>query len=89
MLFAYKRISSLGPSHDPIAYMAEALRYETQYFVPIQVRRSRKRSLKVVKAVIYAKLQDSTSRHIVPSFAAIISGGFEYLEAPGDKSGNY
>jgi len=42
-----------------------------------------------VKAVIYAKLQDSTSRHIVPSFAAIISGGFEYLEAPGDKSGNY
>jgi len=23
MLFAYKRISSLGPSHDPSAYMAE------------------------------------------------------------------
>jgi len=22
-LFAYKRISSLGPSHDPSAYMAE------------------------------------------------------------------
>ena len=23
MMFAYKRISSLGPSHDPTAYMAE------------------------------------------------------------------
>jgi len=23
VLFAYKRISSLGPSHDPSAYMAE------------------------------------------------------------------
>jgi len=42
-----------------------------------------------VKAVIYAKSQDSTSRQIVPSFAAIISGGFAYLEAPGDESGNY
>jgi len=69
--------------------MAEALRYETQYFVPIQVRRSRKRSLKVVKAVIYAKLQDSTSRQIVPSFAALISGGFPYVEPNGDESGNY
>jgi len=42
-----------------------------------------------VKAVIYAKLQDSTSLQIVPSFAARISGGFAYLEAPGDESGNY
>jgi len=40
-----------------------------------------------VKAVIYAKLQNRTSRQIVPSFAARISGGFADVEAPGDKSG--
>jgi len=29
------------------------------------------------------------SRQIVPSFSAMISGVFAYVEAPGDKSGNY
>jgi len=29
------------------------------------------------------------SRQIVPSFAARISGGFAYVEALGDESGNY
>jgi len=29
------------------------------------------------------------SRQIVPFFAARISGVFAYVEAPGDKSGNY
>jgi len=28
-------------------------------------------------------------RQIVPSFAARISDGFAYVEAPGDESGNY
>ena len=35
------------------------------------------------------KIMGKPSRQIVPSFAARISAVFAYVEAPGDKSGNY
>jgi len=35
------------------------------------------------------KIAGQPSGQIVPSFAARISGGFAYVEAPGDESGNY
>jgi len=35
------------------------------------------------------KTAGQPSRQIVPSFATSISGGFAYVEAPGDKCGNY
>ena len=63
MSFAYKRISSLGTSHDPSAYMADlgcrSSTREKEKLVPIQVWRSRKRQLNGVKSVIYSKLQDN------------------------------
>jgi len=64
MSFAYKRISSLGTSHDPSAYMAEIVcRSSTQtrntLFELIQVRRSRISYLNGVKVVKYGRLQDS------------------------------
>jgi len=64
VLFAYKRISSLGTSHDPSAYMAEiGSRSSTQtrntIVCKIQVLRTRKKYLNGVKAVVYEKLQDS------------------------------
>jgi len=35
------------------------------------------------------KIAGLPSRQIVPSFAARMSGGFAYVEAPGGESGNY
>jgi len=35
------------------------------------------------------KIAGQPSRQIVPSFAAMISGGFAYVEVPGDECGNY
>jgi len=35
------------------------------------------------------KIRGQPSRQIVTSFVARISGGFAYVEAPGDEIGNY
>jgi len=94
MLFAYKRISSLGPSHDPSENMAQ-----------IGCRSSTQTRNTVICANTGLEIQEQIpkwresghlcesvgqpSRQMVPSFAARISGGFAYVEAPGDKSGNY
>jgi len=94
MLFAYKRISSLGPSHDPSAYMAQTGRRSstqtrntivcTNTGSEIQKQISKWREISRL-----CKIAGQPSRQIVPSFAARNSGGFAYVEALGDESGNY
>ena len=93
MSFAYKRISSLGTSHDPSAYMAEIVcRSSThtherlsskQYRLEIQ-----KQLLKWRESGHIWKITGQPSRQIVPSFAARISACFAYMEASVDGSGN-
>jgi len=94
MLFAYKRISSLGPSHDPSAYMAEiGCRSSTQTRNTIVCTNTgSENKIKIPKlreSRHLRKITGQPSRQIVPSFAARISGGFALVEAPCDKSGNY
>ena len=62
-MFAYKLISSLGPSHDPSPYMAEIgsrSRIQTQNTIVCKnTGAENNRYLNGVKAVIYVKLKDS------------------------------
>ena len=94
MLFAYKRISSLRPSHDPGAYIAgTGCRSCTQRRDTIVCTNTgseiQKQIPKLRESVHLCKIAGQPSRQIVPSFAAKISDGFAYEEAPGDESGNY
>jgi len=94
MLFAHKRISSLGPSHDPSAYMAErGCRSSTRTRKTIICTNTGSENKKNVpkwrESCHLCKIAGQPSRKIVPSFAARISGGFAYLEEPGGKCGNY
>ena len=94
MLLAYKRISSLGPSHDPSPYMAEtSCRSSTQTRNTIVCTNTGSENKKNIpkwrESCHLCKIAGQPHRQIVPSFAARISGGFAYLEEPGDKIGNY
>ena len=94
MMFEYKRISSLGPSHDPSAYMAETgCRSSSQTrktIVCTNTGSENKKNIPKWRESCYLwKIAGQPSRQRVPSFAARISGDFAYLEEPGDKSGNY
>jgi len=92
MSFAYKRISSLGTSHDPSTYNAgkavgRALRHET--VCTNTGSEIYKQILKWRESGHLFKITGQPSRQIVLSFAARISGVFAYVEEPGDESGNY
>ena len=94
MLFAYKRISSLGPSLDPSAYMAEiGCRSSIQTRNTVVCTNTGSEIQKQIanwrESSHLCKITGQPSRQIVPSFAAGISGVFTYVEAPGDKSGNF
>jgi len=94
MLFAYKRISSLGPSHDPSSYMADTGSRSCSYTRNTIVCTNtgseiQKQIPKLRESGHLCKIAGQPSRQIVPSFAAKISDGFAYEEAPGDESGNY
>jgi len=94
MLFANKRISSLGPSHDPSAYMAEiGCRPSTQTRKTIVCTNTGSEIPKKLpewrESGHLCKIIRKPSRYIIPSFAARFSEVFAYVEAPGDKSGNY
>ena len=93
MLFAYKRNSSLGPSHDHSAYMAEiGCRSSTQTRNTIVCTNTGSEIQKEIpkwrESDHLCKITGQPSRQIVPTFAVRISGGFAYVEAPGDESGN-
>ena len=94
MSFAYKRISSLGTSHDPSAYMAEIVsrsstHTHTKYFVRNNTGLEiQKQLLKWRESGHISKITGQPSRQIVPSFAARISACFAYMEASVDESGN-
>ena len=90
MLFAYKRIASLGPSHDPSAYMAEAgCRSSTQTRNTIVCTNTgseiQKQIPKRRESGNLYKIAGQPSRQIVSSVPARISGVFAYVEAPGDE----
>ena len=92
--FAYKRISSLDPSHDPSAYMAEiGCRSSTETRNTIVCTNTGSEILKHIpkwrESGHLCKITGQPSRQIVPSFAARFSGVFAYVEATGDKRGNY
>jgi len=94
MLFAYKRISSLGPSHDPSAYMAEiGSRSSTQtrntIVCTITGSENKKQVPERREKCHLCKIAGQPSLQIVPSFPARISGGFAYVEASCEKRGNY
>jgi len=94
MLFAYKQISSIGPSHEPSAYKAETgCRSSTQTRNTIVCTNTgseiQKKISKWRERGHLFKIAGQPSRQIVPSFAARISGCLEYVEAPGLESGNY
>jgi len=94
MLFAYKRISSLGPSHDPSAYMpAIGCRSSTQTRNTIVCNNTgseiQKQIPKCREGGHLCKITGQPSQQIVPTFAARISGVFAYVEMPSVKSGNY
>jgi len=94
MIFAYKGISSLGPSHDPSAYMEEmGCGSSTQTRNTIVCTNTgseiQKQIPKWRESGHLCKIMGKPSRQIVPTFAARISGVFAYVEAPGDKSVNY
>jgi len=93
-MFAYKRISSLGPSHDPSAYLAEiGSRSSTQTRNTIVCKNkgaeNKRKIPKWHESGHLCKIAGQPSRQIVPSFVARITVGFKYVEAPGDESGNY
>ena len=69
--------------------VGRALRHETQLFVQIQGSEIQKQMCKWHEIGHLWKTARQPSRQIVPSFAARISEGFAYVEAPGDESGNY
>jgi len=92
-MFAYKRISSLGPSHDPSAYIAAiGCRSSNQTRNTIVCTNTgseiHKQIPKLRESGHLCKITGQPSRQIVSFFAAKISGVFAYVEAPGDKSGN-
>jgi len=94
MLFAYKRISSLGPSHDPSAYMAgTGSRSSTQTRNTIVCTNTGSENKKQIpewrESGHLCKIAGQPSRQKVPPFPARISGGFAYVEAPCEKSWNY
>jgi len=94
MLFARNRISSLGPSHDPSAYMVEiGCRSSTQTRNTIVCTNTGSEILKQIpkwrENGHLCKITGQPSRQIVPSFAARFSCVFAYVKALGDKSGNY
>jgi len=92
MSFAYKRISSLGTSHDASAYMAEiGCRSSTQTRTVFTNTGSeiQKQIPKWSESGHLFKITGQHSRQILPFFAARISACFAYKEAPGDESGNY
>jgi len=92
MLFAYKRISSLGPSHDPSAYMADTgRRSSTQTRNTIVCTNTGSEIQKEIpkwrESSHLCKIAGQPSRQIVQTFAARMSGGFAYVEVPGDEIG--
>ena len=93
MSFANKRISSLGTSHDPSAYMADSLKVEhtdTKYIVRNNKGSEiQKHLLKWRESGHLWKITGQSSLQIVPFFVARFSACFAYMEAPGGKSGNY
>jgi len=94
MMFAYKRILSLGLSHDPRANMAEiGCRLSTQTRNTIVCTNTGSEILKQIpkwrESGHLCKITGQPSRQIFPSFAARVSGVSAYVKALGDKSGNY
>jgi len=94
MLFAYKRISSLRPSHDPGAYIAgTGCRSCTQRRDTIVCTNTgseiQKQIPKWCASGHLCEIARQPFRQILPSFAARNSDGFAYVDAHGDESGNY
>jgi len=91
MFFAYKWISSLGPSHDPSAGIGCSSSTQTQ--ITIVCTNTGSEILKQIpkwrENGHLCKITRQPSRQIVPSFPARVSGVFAYVEAPGDEIGNY
>jgi len=89
MLFAYKRFSSFGPSHDPSAYTFEIVCRSTTLIRNTLLctytgSEIQKKIPKLRESGHLYKITVQTSRHIVPSFAARVSGVFAHVEAPCD-----
>jgi len=89
MFFAYKRFSSLGPSHDPNTYTAQIdCRSTTLIRNTLLCTNTgseiQKKIPKLRESGHLFKITVQNSRYKVPSFDARVSGGFAYVESPGD-----